>query len=250
MTLRAPLPRRHVREIPHHIAFDDVALQAEVLQQLVGLGLIRPNHVAAVGIVLEPDGIARGPGVREAERVVQPTGQAIPEPSVERRLDGMVGVGANPPVLIDLPEPFIRPEDVGRLSRRPRRRAGRERGVLRGRRERDAEVDPVDVDVLQQVEAMLAHVRDVCRERPWQRELHAGVPLVRRRQLRVVLEDDHRGRPLRRQPAAANALELRIPHGRRRRERRIADLREHGVAVRAVEEEARAAAQDELLCRR
>ena len=25
---------------------------------------------------------------------------------------------------------------------------------------------------------MLAHVLDVCRERPWQRDLHAGVPLV------------------------------------------------------------------------
>ena len=160
----------------------------------------------------------------------------------------MVGVGADPPVLLDRAEALKRPQNVGRLRRSPGVALAASVGSCAAERERDAEVDGVDVDVLQQVEAMLADVGDVCRERPWQRELHAGVPLVRRRQLRVVLEDDQRGRTLRRQPAAADGLELRVAHGRRRRERRIADLREHRVAVRPVEEEARAAAQDELLC--
>ena len=94
---------------------------------------------------------------------------------------------------------------------------------------------------------MLADIRHVARQRPRERELHAAIPLVGGRQLRVVLEDDHERRALRGQAAAAQALELRVAHGGRRGERRVADLREDRVAVRPIEEQPEAAAQHEAL---
>ena len=81
----------------------------------------------------------------------------------------------------------------------PGTRAGAERRILVLRQVRRAEVDGVQVDrrlppwnAPQTVVAVVADVRDVERRRPWQRHLHAGLPLHRGRNLRVVLERDQR----------------------------------------------------------
>ena len=82
----------------------------------------------------------------------------------------------------------------------PGTRARAERRILVLRQVRRADVDGVEVDRAvgpaleraQPVEAVVADVRDVERRRPWQRHLHAGLPLPRRRQLGVVLEVDQR----------------------------------------------------------
>ena len=63
------------------------------------------------------------------------------------------------------------------------RLAGRLRRILPAGAERRAEIDGVEIDgpggllAPEHVEGMVPDVADVERRRPWQRELHTGVPL-------------------------------------------------------------------------
>ena len=136
----------HVRQVPHEVRLDDVRLRVVVAEQLVGLGLIRPDRERAVGVVLQAR--RRVLAVVKADRVVEAERQAVAEPALQRQLQRVIraplparGLGDR---AVALDSARIRSADH---RRRARRRAGRQRRILVLRQERRAEVDAVDVAV-------------------------------------------------------------------------------------------------------
>ncbi len=94
---------------------------------------------------------------------------------------------------------------------------------------------------------MAADVRDVERRRPRQRHLRADVPLQRRRELRVVIEDRHRGGRLRDESRLSERLQVAVPDVGGDADGRVAHLVVNSVAVQAIEEHAESAANDHAL---
>ena len=119
----------------------------EVLVQLLVLRLVgaerdRAVRPRAAGAAARPV----LPVERQAERVVGAEREAVLEPALERRLDGVVGVPELRRVLVDVAEPAIRAQQVVGVGVGARHRARAERRVLVLRQVGGAEVDGVQVD--------------------------------------------------------------------------------------------------------
>ncbi len=202
--------------------------------------------------MLQPDGregVALEP---QAQGVVQTERDPVAEPAVERRLDGVVPLVEIRPLLCYRAVAAIRPQLIGRNSPCSRNGARGQGRILILRQEGGTVVGGVDrrcpaaVELVQQVIAVMPHVRDVERGRERQHPLDADVPLERRRNLGLVLPLLH-VRRAREALSAVQVLQLGVPNGRLLGGRGVQYQGVDRVARRTVVEHAETTAEDRLL---
>src|SRR5215203_6091898 len=129
--------------------------KALVLVQLIERGLVCPDVVGPVGIVVEADAgpltiearpDATGALVFEGQRVVEPCLNSSGEATIERGLQG-VGLAVELlPLFVDVVVAINWPKQVARVGRCTWNGARCQRGVLVLREEGRSEIDGIDVD--------------------------------------------------------------------------------------------------------
>ena len=213
------------------MSLEDVTSRHVCAEQPVGFRLVRTLGEGAVRAVLEPRRGVRS--LRQHDRVVEPERQASMKTAKDRELER---VRREPAARHLLSDAAVTPEGaylIGGYGRRARDIA-RQGRILVLRQEGRAEVDCIDVDVIDQVVRVLTGVLDVERRRPRKHDLHSAVPLPRRGEPARVLIHRQRRRRFRRQ-AAGERLQLRVAQREIAKRRRILDLRVDRVAGGTIE---------------